>query len=122
MATPTEQVFKWHFLSIMHPITTNGAVAKPNSSAPNKHAIATSLPVLSCPSVWTTILPRKSFKTKTCWVSAKPNSHGTPAFFIEDSGEAPVPPESPLIKTTSALAFETPAAIVPTPISETNFT
>ena len=40
----------------------------------------------------------------------------------KERGEAPVPPSYPDIKTTSALAFATPAAIVPTPTSETNFT
>ena len=42
--------------------------------------------------------------------------------FIEDSGEAPVPPLWPLIKTTSPWPFETPAAIVPTPDSATSLT
>ena len=37
----------------MNPSTTKGAVAKPNSSAPNKQATATSRPVLSWPSVST---------------------------------------------------------------------
>ena len=41
---------------------------------------------------------------------------------MEDSGEAPVPPSWPEISTRSALAFETPAATVPTPISETSLT
>jgi len=45
-----------------------------------------------------------------------------PACLIEVSGEAPVPPESPLMRTTSALALETPAATVPTPTSATSFT
>ena len=37
-------------------------------------------------------------------------------------GEAPVPPLSPEISTWSACAFTTPAAIVPTPTSDTSFT
>ncbi len=37
-------------------------------------------------------------------------------------GEAPVPPECPLIKITSAFAFATPAAIVPIPVDDTNLT
>ena len=41
---------------------------------------------------------------------------------MEDSGEAPVPPSWPEIKTTSACALATPAAIVPTPTSATSFT
>ena len=38
------------------------------------------------------------------------------------SGEAPVPPSWPLMRTTSALPLETPAAMVPTPTSATSFT
>ena len=38
------------------------------------------------------------------------------------SGEAPVPPSWPEMRTTSEWAFATPAATVPTPISETSFT
>ena len=41
---------------------------------------------------------------------------------MELNGEAPVPPSKPAIKTTSAFAFVTPAAIVPTPALLTNFT
>ena len=33
-----------------------------------------------------------------------------------------MPPSNPAIKTTSAFALVTPAAIVPTPALETNFT
>jgi hypothetical protein len=45
-----------------------------------------------------------------------------PACLMEVSGEAPVPPSSPLISTTSACALATPAATVPTPTSATSFT
>ena len=31
--------------------------------------------------------------TSTCWVSASPSSHGSPACLMLDTGEAPVPPE-----------------------------
>ncbi|OQA49169.1 MAG: hypothetical protein BWY47_00797 [Bacteroidetes bacterium ADurb.Bin302] len=41
---------------------------------------------------------------------------------MEDAGEAPVPPSAPEITMRSALAFATPAAIVPTPVSATNLT
>ena len=97
-------------------------MANPNSSAPNKQAIATSLPVLSCPSHSNTTLLLKSFITRVCCASAIPSSHGKPACFNEVNGEAPVPPSKPDIKTTSALALATPAATVPTPTSDTNLT
>ncbi len=61
-------------------------------------------------------------RTSVCWVSARPISHGTPADWIEDSGEAPVPPSWPAISTWSEFAFATPAATVPTPTSDTSFT
>jgi len=57
------------------------------------------------------------FITNVCCASAIPNSQGSPACFKEVNGDAPVPPSKPEIKTTSAFAFETPAATVPTPIS-----
>ena len=41
-----------------------------------------------------------------------------PACLSEVSGEAPVPPSWPLIRTTSAWALATPAATVPTPTSD----
>ena len=55
-------------------------------------------------------------------VSASPSSHGSPAFLIDDSGDTPVPPLHPEMWTTSARAFTTPAAIVPTLSSATSFT
>ena len=119
---PTGQVFKWHALIIIHPEATSGAVEKPNSSAPKRHAIATSLPVFSCPSHSITTLPLKSFNTSVCWASAIPSSQGKPACFSEVNGDAPVPPSKPEINITSAFALATPAAIVPTPTSETSFT
>ena len=122
VATPTEHVFRWHLRSIMQPMVTRAAVATPHSSAPSNAAIAMSRLVLICPSACTTIRPRKPFSTRTCCVSARPNSHGSPACFIEESGDEPVPPESPDMSTTSPLPFDTPAAMMPTPTSETSLT
>ena len=45
-----------------------------------------------------------------------------PAAWIDDCGEAPVPPSWPETTTWSAFAFATPAATVPTPTSETSLT
>jgi hypothetical protein len=88
---PTGQVFRWQARIMMQPVAISGAVEKPNSSAPSIAAIATSRPVLSWPSVCTTIRERRSFLSSVCWVSARPISHGTPAETIELSGDAPVP-------------------------------
>ena len=107
---------------MMQPVAISGAVEKPISSAPSIAAITTSRPVFSWPSVCTTMRERRSLSSSVCWVSARPISHGTPAAWIEDSGEAPVPPSWPAISTRSAFAFETPAATVPTPTSETSLT
>ena len=65
---------------------------------------------------------RRRFSTRVWWVSARPISQGLPACLIEVSGEAPVPPSKPEIVTWSARPLDTPAATVPTPISETSFT
>ena len=46
MATPTGQVLRWHLRIMMQPSTTSGAVAKPNSSAPEQrgdHDVAAGL-------------------------------------------------------------------------------
>ena len=102
----------------MQPDTTSGAVAKPYSSAPSSAATTTSRPVLSWPSVCTTIRSRRPLSSSVCWVSARPSSQGPPACLSEVSGDAPVPPSWPEISTTSACAFETPAATVPTPTSD----
>jgi hypothetical protein len=51
VAMPTGQVLRWHLRIIIQPMVMSGAVEKPNSSAPSKTPIATSRPVLSCPSV-----------------------------------------------------------------------
>src|ERR687890_210165 len=63
--------------------------------------------------------PRRSFSTRTCWASAIPSSHGSPACLIEESGEAPVPPSWPEMVMWSAFAFATPAAMVPIPSAAT---
>ncbi len=66
VATPTGQVSRWHTRIITQPDTTSGAVAKPNSSAPNSAATTTSRPVLSCPSVCTTIRSRNLLASNVC--------------------------------------------------------
>ena len=42
--------------------------------------------------------------------------------WIDETGDAPVPPSWPEMSTWSAFAFATPAATVPTPTSATSFT
>ena len=108
VATPTGQVSRWQTRIMMQPVTTSGAVAKPNSSAPSSAAMTTSRPVLSWPSTCTTIRSRSPLSSSVCWVSARPSSHGAPACLSEVSGEAPVPPSCPEMSTTSACALATP--------------
>ena len=122
VATPTGQVLRWQTRIMMQPSATRGAVAKPNSSAPSSVATTTSRPVLSWPSVSTTMRLRRLLSSSTWCVSARPSSQGTPACLMLDSGEAPVPPSWPLMSTTSAWALATPAAMVPTPTSDTSLT
>ena len=99
VAMPTGQVLRWHLRIIRQPDAIKGAVAKPNSSAPSSAAMATSRPVRSPPSTCTAMRPRNPFSTRVCWVSARPISHGLPAWVSEVSGEAPVPPSKPEIVT-----------------------
>ena len=99
VATPTGQVFRWQTRIMMQPIAISGAVEKPNSSAPSSAPITTSRPVFIWPSTSTVIRERRSLSSSVCWVSASPISHGTPADWIEDCGEAPVPPSWPEIVT-----------------------
>ena len=41
---------------------------------------------------------------------------------MDEAGDAPVPPSAPDMTMMSALALATPAAMVPTPLSDTSFT
>ena len=92
VAIPTGQVSRLHTLIITQPIVTSGAVANPNSSAPSIAAIATSLPLISLPSVSIITLLRRPFIVSVWWASASPSSQGSPALWIELLGAAPVPP------------------------------
>ena len=62
-------------------------------------------------------------RVRTADTASSPNELYTAgSTSIEESGEAPVPPDCPEIRMTSACALATPAAIVPTPTSATSFT
>ena len=100
----------------------SGAVPNENSSAPSSAIIMTSRPVFSCPSTCRRTCPRSPFFTSVCWVSLRPISGEMPAKRMLDAGEAPVPPSAPDMTMRSPLAFATPAAMVPTPLSATSFT
>ena len=122
VAIPAGQVFFWQTRIIMQPRETSGAVENPNSSAPSSAAITTSRPVFIWPSVSTTMRLRRLLSTRVWWVSARPSSQGRPACLMEVWGDAPVPPSKPETSTTSAWALATPAAMVPTPTSDTSLT
>ena len=122
VAIPTGHVSRLQTLIITQPIVTSGAVANPNSSAPRAHAIATSRPVISFPSVSIRTFSLSPLSIRVWCVSASPSSQGSPALWIEDFGAAPVPPSYPETRITCAPALATPAAIVPTPASDTSLT
>ena len=92
VAIPTEQVLRWHLRSITQPVAISDAVAMPNSSPPSSAATITSRDVRSPPSTCRRTRSRSPFATSTCWVSASPSSHGSPACLMLDIGAAPVPP------------------------------
>ena len=120
--TPTGQVLEWHWRTMMQPMATSEAVPMPYSSAPSRAAMTTSRPVLMPPSVRRVTRWRRWFKVSTWLTSARPISHGVPAYLIEVCGLAPVPPEWPATRITSACALATPAAMVPMPADDTSFT
>jgi len=104
------------------PLTTSGAVAKPNSSAPSNAATTTSRPVFELAVDLNHDPVPQTIEHQRLLVSARPSSHGAPACLSEVSGAAPVPPSCPEMSTTSACALLTPAATVPTPTSATSLT
>ena len=61
VAIPAGQVSRLHTRIMTQPMVTSGAVAKPNSSAPRHAAMATSLPLISFPSVSILTLLRSPF-------------------------------------------------------------
>ncbi len=113
VAIPTGQVSTWHERTIRQPSASSSAVPKLTSSAPSSAATSTSRPVLKPPSARSRTRPRSPVETSACCVSASPSSHGAPAFLIDESGLAPVPPSAPATCTTSASALTTPAATMP---------
>ena len=112
----------WQIRAITQPSAIIAMEPKPNSSAPINAPIRTSQPLFRPPSTRKMTRSRKLFSINTRCTSVKPNSQGLPACLIEERGDAPVPPSCPEIWIISALALATPAAIVPIPISATNFT
>ncbi|MNZ64715.1 hypothetical protein D3C78_828890 [compost metagenome] len=92
VATPVAQLFRWQMRRYLQPRAIIGAVPKPKLSAPRMAALITSRPVFRPPSVCTRTLPRRSLPRRVWCASARPSSHGLPAYLIEVSGEAPVPP------------------------------
>ena len=95
VAIPTGQVSRWHERTIRQPSASSSAVPNETSSAPRSAAATTSLPVFSPPSTRRRTRLRNPSETSVRCVSARPSSHGAPAFLIEESGLAPVPPSQP---------------------------
>mmetsp|Transcript_18019 Transcript_18019/g.62359 ORF Transcript_18019/g.62359 Transcript_18019/m.62359 type:complete len:367 (+) Transcript_18019:577-1677(+) len=122
VAMPTGHVLRWHLRIMMQPRAMSGPVEKAYSSAPSAAATQTSRAVLSWPSVWSRMRSRKSLSTSVCCASAMPSSQGRPAHLMPVQAAAPVPPSPPEMTMWSALALATPAAMTPTPTSDTSFT
>ena len=97
VATPVAQLLRWQMRRYLQPSATIGAVPKPKLSAPRIAALMTSRPVFRPPSVCRRTRSRRPFVRSVWCVSASPSSHGVPAYLIEVSGLAPVPPSWPEI-------------------------
>ena len=122
VAIPTGHVSRWHVRTIRHPSASNAAVPNEYSSAPSSAATITSRPVFNPPSTRRRTRDRRPLSAISRCASTSPSSHGSPAFLMDESGDAPVPPSAPAMCTTSASAFATPNATAPTPSSATSFT
>ncbi len=122
VATPTGQVFLWQTRAMMQPSAIIALVPKLTSSAPSIAAMTTSRPVAMPPSARKVTRVRSPLAISTWCTSARPISQASPAFLMELSGLAPVPPAAPERWITSAMPLATPAAMVPTPISATSLT
>ncbi len=122
VAIPTEHLFKWQTLKILHPMIAKAKVPKANFSAPSIAALTMSSPTFKPPSVSSKTFCLKLFAFKTLWTSLSPNSQGFPAYLMEDWEAAPVPPSEPEIIILSAYDLTSPAAIAPMPAVETIFT
>ena len=122
VAIPTGHVSRWHVRTMRHPSARSAAVPNEYSSAPSSAATITSRPVFSPPSTRSRTRDRRPLSAISRCASTSPSSHGSPAFLIDESGDAPVPPSAPAMCTTSASAFTTPNATAPTPSSATSFT
>ena len=80
---PVGQLFRWHCRAMSQPIAIRTEVPNPYSSAPSIAAITTSSGVLMPPSVRSRTRERRPFITSVCCVSARPSSHGQPAYLID---------------------------------------
>ena len=121
--TPTGQVFDWHWRTMMQPIAISAAVPMPYSSAPIIAAITISRPgpqaaIGAQRHPFAQVVHRQNLMRLG-------QAHFPWQTGIFDAGRRARPPCrrcGPEIRITSALAFATPAAIVPTPLDDTSFT
>ena len=85
---PDLQVLRWHLRIMMQPAAINGAVAKPNSSAPSSAPTATSRPGAQAAVDLHGDAPAQLVRQRLVGFG-KPDLQGEPACLIEVSGEAP---------------------------------
>ena len=98
VAIPTGQVFRWQTRIMMQPIAISGAVEKPHSSAPSSAADDHVAPGAH-PAVDLDQDPRAQVVARAASAGSRRarSPTGTPPTWIEDCGEAPVPPSWPAI-------------------------
>ena len=105
VATPTGQVSRWQTRIMMQPDDHQRRGREAELLGAEQAAMTTSRPVLSWPSVCTTIRSRSPLITSVCWVSARPSSHGDAGVLDRGQRQAPVPPSWPEISTTSRVGL-----------------
>ena len=105
------------------PLLTSGAVAKPNSSAPRTQAMATSRPVMSLPSVSSRTRVRKPVLVSASGAPRRGRAPtADPRCGSSFAARRLCRRRSRKSARRRAPALATPAAIVPTPASDTSLT
>ena len=90
---PTGQLFRLTLTRHLTGQRERGTVPKPTSSAPSIVAIDGITPAADSAVRAQLDAGRAGHSSpRTCCASVRPSSHGVPAFLIDDSGLAPVPP------------------------------
>ena len=121
VAIPTGHVSRWHDRTIRQPCASSSTVRRTNLVGAEQRGddhVASCLEAAVDAKAQLVAQPLLDERSPCLH---EPELHGAPAFLIDESGLALVPPSAPAM-WTSASALTMPAATIPTPASATSFT